>query len=61
MSLNLKKDKGLSKQLFITGYREPEYTRIFKSILKEEMTMIDIGANIGYYALIEANAVSATG
>jgi len=54
-------DKGLSKQLFMHGYREPEFTRIIKNELKDGMRVVEIGANIGYYALIEAQIVGDTG
>ena len=55
MMLDLK-DKGLCKDLFLFGCREPECTKIFKEELKENMQVVDIGANRGYYTLIEARA-----
>jgi len=60
MFLNLD-DFGLSKYLFLNGIREPECTRIFKQQLKEGMVIADIGANIGYYALMEANIIGDKG
>jgi len=57
MYLNLK-DYGLSKQLWINGFREPECTRIFDGMLKKDDIVIDIGANIGYYVLLESKIVS---
>ncbi len=50
-------DKGICKDLFLYRSREPESTRIFLSELSEGMNVVDVGANIGYYALMEARAV----
>ena len=60
MHLNLD-DFGLSKQLFLNGIREPECTRIMKEQLKEGMTIAEVGANIGYYALMEASIIGNKG
>ena len=60
MILNLR-DKGIHKDLWLHGCREPECTRILKEELSSGMKVIDIGANIGYYALIEASIVGDTG
>lgn len=47
-------DEGLSMELQITGTHEPLITQCMKDELKAGMVVIDIGANIGYYALLEA-------
>ena len=47
-------ERGIHSDLFISGIREPQATRYLQSILKPEWTVVDIGANIGYYALQEA-------
>lgn len=60
MVLNLH-DKGLSKQLFFYNYREPNCTELTKKLLQPGMTVLEIGANIGYYALIESKAIGKTG
>jgi FkbM family methyltransferase len=60
MYLNLD-DFGLSKQLFLNGIREPECTRIMKKYLKKDMIIAEIGANIGYYALMEASIIGKNG
>lgn len=60
MYLDLK-DKGISKQLILNGTREELQTELVKRILKPGMKVLDIGANIGYYALIEAQAIGKTG
>jgi len=47
-------DGGLSKQLLKHGIREIGATKETLKILKPDWTVIDIGANLGYYALLEA-------
>jgi len=54
-------DMGISQDLSVRGIREREETRLIQHILHSGMTVIDIGANIGYYALIEAHAVGPGG
>lgn len=53
-------DRGICKDLFFNGVREPESTRILIRELSERKAknVLDIGANIGYYALIEAKNVT---
>ncbi len=53
MVLNLS-GGGIHTDLFMYGYREPEATKVMQGILNPGMTVFDIGANIGYYALMEA-------
>lgn len=40
---------------------EPEESRYFRSCLKEGQTVLDIGANVGWYSLIAAQAVGQSG
>lgn len=54
-------DPGVSRDLIIRGMREREETRMIQKTLRPGMTVIDIGANIGYYTLMEARAVTKTG
>ena len=56
MFLNLK-DKGLSRTLLLFGNRELDHKIILKNVLKKNMQVLDIGANIGYYTLIERNLI----
>ena len=56
MELNLK-DRGIHADLFISGSREPQATRYLQQILQPKWRVVDIGANIGYYALMEARQV----
>ncbi len=55
------KDGGLSTDLFIDKSREIMATNEFQKILKPGMVIADAGANIGYYALMEAKAVGENG
>jgi len=48
------KDKGISKELYVHKTREHFSTEFLQKFVKEEDIVIDIGANIGYYALMEA-------
>ena len=50
-------DKGIHKDLYLNGIREPQATKYIQEILEHDWTVVDIGANIGYYALQEAQAV----
>jgi len=54
-------DRGICKDLFLYRSREPESTKIFIKELSEGMKVVDIGANIGYYALIESRIVGNQG
>ena len=60
MVLDLR-DRGIHKELFLFGTREPESVRIFMNELSPGMTVLDIGANIGYYVLIEAQILENEG
>ena len=51
-------DVGLSKQLIEEGGRERASTEFITKILKPDWTVIDVGANLGYYALLEASRVN---
>jgi FkbM family methyltransferase len=45
----------------IMGMFEPETTQLFKRMLAPGMTVIDVGANVGYYSLLAAQAIGSTG
>lgn len=55
------RDQGISTELLVRRIHEPAATKILKEELSEGMHVVDIGANIGYYALIEAQIVSNIG
>ena len=47
-------DKGLSRDLIIHGIREKDATGYLRPLLRDRRTIIEIGANQGYYAIMEA-------
>lgn len=53
-------DETVSRML-MSGSYEPTETRIMKEIVKPGMTVVDIGAHIGYYTLQFARAVGSVG
>ena len=54
-------DKGVSIELAVYRVHEPRTTRLLMRCLTPGMTVVDIGCNIGYYALLEAQQVGPTG
>lgn len=54
-------DKGITKELMFLGTREKEHHMILKETLKPGMVVLDIGANVGYYAVMMGRMVGATG
>lgn len=47
-------DFGIHRDLFLDGFREPVATDYLKKLLNNNSVALEIGANIGYYALIES-------
>ena len=45
-------DKGLSRTLLLFGERELEQKFIIEKLLEPKSVVLDLGSNIGYYALI---------
>ncbi len=54
-------DFGISKELAVSSIREKVATEYTYKILKRGDIVVDIGANIGYYALLEARLVGDNG
>lgn len=54
-------DPGLSRALLLYGTREAEHRAILASVLRPGMTVLDIGANIGYYAVMELRLMGGRG
>ena len=55
------KDRGISRTLLLFGKRELEHRKMLQEIVKEGSRIFDIGANIGYYAVMEALMVGKEG
>jgi FkbM family methyltransferase len=55
------KDKGVSIELAVYRVHEPCTSRLLARSLLPGMTVVDVGCNIGYYALLEAQRVGPTG
>jgi FkbM family methyltransferase len=55
------KDPGISRELALYRVHEPLATKLLKEALKPGMNAIDVGGNIGYYAMMEARLVGPTG
>jgi len=54
-------DKGICRSLILFGEREIDHKIILEKVLKPDMLILDIGANIGYYALMELNMMRGQG
>lgn len=54
-------DRGISTELLIFGTHEPITTKLLKKELVKGMVCLDIGSNIGYYALLERKLVEDEG
>ena len=54
-------DEGISRELMLDGIREYLNIADVKGELKKGDVVVDIGANIGYYALLEAQLVGDEG
>jgi FkbM family methyltransferase len=60
MILSLK-DFGISRELALHGFHEKSSTEQIKKMLKSGMKIVEVGANIGYYTLIEAKLIGKDG
>lgn len=54
-------DWDIGEHLFQTRQYEPQVTAFLKRHLREGMTFIDVGANIGYFTLLAATLVGSSG
>ena len=54
-------DEGISTELQIYQSHEPLTTHLMIKELKQDMFCLDLGSNIGYYAVIESNIVGESG
>jgi len=46
-------DRGISRELALYGYHEKNSTKFVKTIICPGMNILEVGANIGYYLMIE--------
>jgi FkbM family methyltransferase len=51
----------IAREVCLTGYYEPPVTRLIHRRLRQGGTMVDVGANWGYFSLLAASAVGANG
>lgn len=54
-------DVGIGKELSLNGTREEDHLYILKRYLKPGMTVLDCGANIGYYSVMMGKLVGPNG
>lgn len=52
---------AIGRSIFNTGLWEPEVSEVVESIVTPGMTVIDVGADIGYYTLLLARLVGPSG
>ncbi|MFC3123543.1 FkbM family methyltransferase [Pseudoroseomonas globiformis] len=55
------RDVGICSHLMLEGRWEPWIEKIIAAAVKPGMTFLDVGANFGYYTLLGASWVGATG
>jgi len=60
MQLSLR-DKGIFETLVTGGIYEPYEMKLFYNSISQGMTVMDIGANFGYYSLLAAKALKGYG
>ena len=56
-----KNGKGIHRDLYLNSSREPISTNIVKSILKKGDIVLEAGANIGYYTILESKKIGDKG
>ncbi len=54
-------DRGISRALLLFGQRELDHKAMLERVLKPGMSVFDIGANIGYYVLMELGLIGPSG
>lgn len=55
------RDDGIATPLLVRGEYEPGVTHVFRELVRPGMTVIDVGANFGYFALIAAQRTGPAG
>ncbi len=54
-------DLGISRELALYGVHEKNSTEEVKNVIKPGMKILEVGANIGYYALLETRLAGPSG
>lgn len=54
-------DTGTGHTLYTEKVYEPHVTKVLKSVLRDGMTFLDIGANIGYFSMLASQLVGNNG
>lgn len=54
-------DIGTGNTLYTERTYEPHVTKVLKGVLRDGMTFLDIGANIGYFSMLASNIVGNNG
>ncbi len=53
--------KGLSEEIMLLGSHEPVCTRVYLQQLRKGDHILDVGSNLGYYALLAGRTIGPTG
>jgi|GEM_PF-1086539 len=53
--------KGLSEEIVLLGTHEPVCTRVYLQHLRKGDHILDVGSNLGYYAVLAGRAIGPTG
>jgi FkbM family methyltransferase len=56
-----RQDAGLSVELAAEGTHEPILTNLLERLIRKGATVVDVGANLGYFALVAARATGESG
>lgn len=59
--INVDLQDHVGRHIFTTGDYEPDNTKVFKSLLRPGDSVLDIGANIGYFTLLSRSLVGYAG
>ena len=54
-------DSTVSKRIMATGRTEPQFTEMLRRIIAPGSTVMDVGANIGYFTCVMAQGVGTSG
>lgn len=55
------RDVSLAPHILLDGYWEREVTRVFRNLVHPGMTVVEVGANVGYFSVLAAEGVGSNG